>query len=270
VGVDRDGRTRDGYPAGGEGGGGAAPHPPGGGHGGSGPIGLGEAHDDADSTSASVTAPTIHTSLFDMIDLLTGTSSLAALVALAVHARDRAALGILTTFATAMTLLVLFRPALWSPEVFVFSESGLALLCVVVALAAARRAMGPQEALWAALFLAGAAGVGGWIALRFVPLIANFAYRGAAFVDLAAAAVLATVASRSVIVDRLDSVAVRWLALVCGLSALRLLMFEFHFGFGRFLGWLQAFAWCGCMFLIAWQALRGADRSSSARGWWAG
>lgn len=197
-----------------------------------------------------------------MTALLTGTASLAAFVAVALFRSDRVAVCLLTGFSGAAFLAVLFWPTIWTPETFVASESILAVAATLVAIGAARRGGTMPDVMLSAACLALSAGVAGDIAAVHVPQIQNFAYRGTAFLDLATCAVLATIAGRTEIRDRIDAIATHWLAICFGLSALRLLMFEVHFGVGRFLAWLQAFAWVIAMLGIARQAIgQSASRS---------
>lgn len=190
-----------------------------------------------------------------MTALLTGTASLAAAVAMLFHRHYRPAVFSFVWCAAIMFLWALFDPTIWTPENFLASEGILATIAVLIGIGASRRASTRDDVIFSALCLMLTCGVAGQIAFDHVPMVSHFGYRGLVFVDLAVAACLATIAQRSVIVDRLDSVAVRYLALCFGLSSLRLLMFEFHFGLGRLLGWLQAFAWVAGMLLIAREAI---------------
>lgn len=248
---------------------GAGSQPPGGGHGGSGPIGLGTVWHAHARTPAKITANTNATS-FLMTALLTGTAALAAFVALLTLGEMRGRWGLLylTGCASSFFLLALYRPADWTPEAFVTSESLLAVAATVAGIEAARRARTRPDMLFAAFCLAGTAGAIGWYSMRLVPLLpdGHWAYRGTAFLDLAVTALLATIAQRSAIVDRLDRAALPWLAACFGLSCLRLLLFEIHFGLGRFFGWLQVFAWTVGMLLIARAAIaRWQPRPSPSR-----
>lgn len=191
-----------------------------------------------------------------MTALLTGTASLAAAVALLLFLRHyRPAIFCFVWFASVSFLWALLDPSVWTPEGFLASESVLAVLASFVAIGAARRARTRPDVMFSALCLALTAGVAGHIATTHVPEVRHFAYRGLAFVDLGAVAVLAWIAQHSRIEDPLDGVALRWLALSFGLSSLRLLLFEYHFGLGRLVGWLQVFAWIAGMLLIARTAI---------------
>ena len=200
-----------------------------------------------------------------MSHLLTGTASLAACLSLWMYARHRTELVAFTSLASALFLLTLFRPAMWTPEFFVASEAALGFGAVLCSLTAARRAFTRPDVMFSALCLALTAGVAGSMAQTHVPMLEHFAYRGTAFLDIAVCAVLATISGRTVIEDRLDSVSIRWLALTFALSGVRLLMFETHLGVGLFLGWLQVGAWTVCMLGISWQATARSQRASLKR-----
>lgn len=190
-----------------------------------------------------------------MTALLTGTASLAAAVALLFLRHYRPAVFVFVWLSATLFLWTLFDPSVWTPEGFLVSESSLAVAAAFVGIGASRRAGARPDVMFSALCLVLTAGVAGQIACDHVPMVRNFAYRGLAFADLAVVALLATVAQRSVVVDRLDGVALRWLTLAFAFSSLRLLLFEFHFGLGRFFGWLQVGAWIGAMLLIAREAI---------------
>lgn len=190
-----------------------------------------------------------------MSHLITGTAALAACVTVWAYARDRVALCAFLSLSSTLFLLTLFRPDLWTPELFVASESTLSLAAVLVALSAARIAATTPEVRFIALCHACTAGVAGFIVANGVPELEHFAYRGTAFLDFAVVAVLATVAERAQLLDRLDSVALRWLALTFAFSGLRLLLFEAHRGVGLWFGWLQVITWTVAMLGITWQAI---------------
>lgn len=200
-----------------------------------------------------------------MSHLLTGTASLAACLSLWMYARHRTELVAFTSLASALFLLTLFKPALWTPEFFVASEAALSVGAVLCAMSAARRANARPDVMFSALCLALTAWVAGSMALVHVPMLEHFAYRGTAFLDIAVCAVLATVSGRCVLEDRLDSVSLRWLALTFALSGVRLLMFEAHRGLGLFCGWLQVGAWTTAMLGIAWQAIARSQRALRRR-----
>lgn len=196
-----------------------------------------------------------------MSHLLTGTASLAACLSLWMYARHRTELVAFTSLASALFLLTLFKPELWTPEFFVASESALSVGAVLCALSAARRANARPDVMFSALCLALTAWVAGSMALAHVPMLEHFAYRGTAFLDIAVCAVLATVSGRCVLEDRLDSVSLRWLALTFALSGVRLLMFEAHQGLGLLCGWLQVGAWTTANLGIAWQTIARSQRA---------
>lgn len=231
-------------------------HLPGGAQGGSGPTFVpGRTPNHASSPAKNPTSSNTTSFLPMDTHLLTGTAALAACVTVWAYAPARTALCAFLTLASSLFLLTLFRPDLWTPELFVASESTLALGAVLMALSAARNAVCWPEAKFIALCHTCTCGVAGIIVAHSVPELEHFAYRGTAFLDFGVVAVLATIAERATLLDRLDSVALRWLGLTFALSGLRLLLFESHQGLGLIFGWAQVICWTLAMLGIAWQAI---------------
>lgn len=155
----------------------------------------------------------------------------------------------LTSLSTVVWLAVGFGWAEWTPELFVYTECAAGLLACLYALGAARHAGVRAEILFRALCLVLVSATLYVITERAMPKVDLYGYRGLVFADLATCVLLGVIGPYTPF-SKLDRVALPYLSMAFGLSALRLFCYEVHLGLGRVFGWLGIAAWLWAMFCI--------------------
>lgn len=194
---------------------------------------------------------------------LVAVATLGAGVAVALSGVRRLALAVMLLGAGMVYVAGLLAPDLWTFEVTALTECGVAFLAVLYGLGAARRARAGRGVMLAALGLVAAVVVGAVVAQVSLPLERAYAYRGLAFADALAVAVLAAIAGKRILTDRIDNAAVPWLVVPFALSAVYFLLHETpEVATRRAVDAAQQVAWVWAMLCISRAALGAQPRLS--------